>query len=63
MISGPTVPGTILNLGQHGGNEAKIRTWWDFELRRKLNRFTDLDYAIRDNIIQEALKMENKNGW
>ena len=35
---------------------------WDFKLRRKLNRLGDLDYAIRGRIIQEAFKMEDKNG-
>jgi hypothetical protein len=34
-----------------------------FELRRELNRLPDLIYAIRGCIVQEALEMEDKNGW
>jgi hypothetical protein len=34
-----------------------------FELRRELNRLPDLIYSIRDCIVQEALEMEDENGW
>lgn len=33
------------------------------ELRRELNRFVHLNYAIRGCIIQGTLKMEDENGW
>ena len=38
---------------------------WNFELRRELNGLADLIYVIRASglIIQEALKMEDENGW
>jgi hypothetical protein len=45
------------------GNEGNNRTWWDFELRRELNRLADLIYSIRGRIVQEPLKMKDKNGW
>jgi hypothetical protein len=45
-----------------GGNEGKARTWWDFELRRELNRLADLIYATRGHIVQKALKMEDEDG-
>ena len=32
------------------------------KLRRKLDRFVNLTYAIRGCVIQEALKMEDRNG-
>ena len=41
----------------------KNRTEWDFDLRRELNMLVDLNYAIRGHIIQEALKVEDENGW
>ena len=63
MISGPTQPRRIISLGNHGRNEGKNRTKWDFELRRELNRLVNLNYAIRRGIVQEALKMEDENGW
>jgi hypothetical protein len=63
MISRPTEPRTILSLGERGRNERESRTWWDFELRHELNRLADLIYAIRGRIVQEALKMEDENGW
>jgi hypothetical protein len=46
-----------------GERHEKNRTWWDFELRRELNRLVDLFYAIRCRIVQEALKMKDENGW
>ena len=39
----------------------KNRTEWDFDLRRELNMLVDLNYAIGG--IQEALKVEDENGW
>jgi hypothetical protein len=45
------------------GNEGNNRTWRDFELRRELNRLADLIYSIRGRIVQEPLKMKDKNGW
>ena len=46
-----------------GRNERENRTEWNFELRRELNTLADLMYAIRGRVVQEALKMENENGW
>ena len=62
MISAPTKTRS-LSLGKCGGNEGENRTKWDFELRRELNMFADLNYAIRVHIIQEPLKMEHENRW
>ena len=45
------------------GNEGNNRTWRDFELRRELNWLADLIYSIRGRIVQEPLKMKDKNGW
>jgi len=36
---------------------------WDFELWRELDRFSDLDYATRRRVIEEALEMKNEHGW
>jgi hypothetical protein len=63
MISGSTEPRGVLSLGQHGGNKGENLTEWDFELRRELNRLSDLNYAIRCPIVEEPLKMEDENGW
>jgi hypothetical protein len=46
-----------------GGKEWETRTWWYFELRGEPNMLPDLIYAIRGRIVQEALKMEDENGW
>jgi hypothetical protein len=40
----------------------KMRTEWDFELWRELDRFSDLDYATRGRVIEEALEMKNEHG-
>jgi hypothetical protein len=40
----------------------KTRTEWDFELWRELDRFSDLDYATRGRVIEEALEMKNEHG-
>ena len=45
------------------GKTREDHTEWDFELRRELNRLVDLYLAIRRRIVQEPLKMEDKNGW
>jgi hypothetical protein len=44
------------------GNTKENRTEWYFELRREINGLADLNQAIRGRIIQEAFKMEDKNG-
>jgi hypothetical protein len=36
---------------------------WDFELWRELDGFSDLDYATRGRVIEEALEMKNEHGW
>jgi hypothetical protein len=46
-----------------GKTKEKIVTEWDFEVWRELNRFTDLNYVIRGDIVQEPPKMEHENGW
>ena len=43
--------------------ERENHTWWDYKLGRKLNRLFNLIYAIRFRIVQEPLKMEDKNWW
>jgi hypothetical protein len=63
MISRPDKPQGILSLGWYGEKKRENRTEWDFKLRREVNRFTDLNYAIRRRIIKEALQMEDQNGW
>jgi hypothetical protein len=63
MISGPTEPRGIISLRYHGGNKGENRTVRDFKLWRELNRLPDLIFAIRGRIVQEALKMEDENGW
>jgi hypothetical protein len=40
----------------------KTRTEWDFELWRELDGFSDLDYATRGRVIEEALEMKNEHG-
>jgi hypothetical protein len=45
------------------GEQRKNITKWYFELRRELNRLADLNYAIRDYVVQEALEAEDENGW
>lgn len=45
------------------GKRRENRTDWDFELRCELNRLADLNHTIRCRIVQEALKMEDENGW
>jgi hypothetical protein len=62
MISGPSHE-EFLASASTGEAKVKNRTEWDFELRCELNMLADLDYAIRGHIIQEALKVEDKNGW
>ena len=44
-------------------NKGETLTEWDFELRRELNGLVDLNYAVRCRIVQEPLKMEDKNRW
>ena len=39
------------------------RTWWDFELRGKLDRFIALGYATRDRVIRETFEMEDQYRW
>ena len=39
------------------------RTWWDFELRRKLDRFAILDYATSNIVVNEALEMDHEYRW
>ena len=63
MIPGPPVPQEILSQGWHTENKGENRTWWDFELRRELNKLTDFIRAIPSRIVQEPLKMEDENGW
>ena len=62
MISGATEPQGFLAWITRG-NEGNNRTEWDFELRREMNRFADLNYAIRGCIVQEPLKVEDKDRW
>jgi hypothetical protein len=61
MISRPESQGVLAYLAR--GERKDNRTKWDFKLRRELNRFADLNYAIRGRVIHEPLKMEDKNGW
>ena len=63
MISGPIEPREVLSLGWHEERKRVNRTGWDFKLRCEVNRFIDLNYAIRCPIIQEALQTEDQNGW
>ena len=62
MISRPTKPRGILNPG-HGENNGEIHTEWNFEHRCELDWLADLLHYIRGHIVQEPLKMEDKNRW
>ena len=42
-------------------NKGEYLTWWDFKLRRELNRSAGFNYVICGCIVQEALEMENEN--
>ena len=46
-----------------GKTKGENHTEWDFELWPELNGLADLIYALRCHVVQEALKMEDKNGW
>ena len=61
MISGPTEPREIFSLGWRWGNEGEHRTEWYFELWCELNRFAYLIHATFRRIVQEPLKMKDKN--
>ena len=63
MISGESESRGVLSLGWNRGNKGENHTEWDLELRRKLNWLADLNYAILSHVIQEALKVEDENGW
>jgi hypothetical protein len=63
MITEPAETRRFLASAGKGESNEKNRTWWDFELRRELNRLLDLFYVIRCHIVQEALKMKDENGW
>jgi hypothetical protein len=54
---------SAFDCGGRNGRREKNCTWWDFELRGKLDRFADLDYATRVRIVQEALQMEDEHRW
>ena len=45
------------------GQKRKNSTKWYLELRREPDRLADLNYAIRDYVVQEALEVEDENGW
>jgi hypothetical protein len=49
--------------GGRGMGKKEIVTWWDFELRGKLDRLANLDYATRGHVVQEALEMEDQYRW
>ncbi len=39
----------------------EIRTWWDFELRCKLDRLAILEYATRGRVGRETLEMDDEH--
>jgi hypothetical protein len=45
------------------GKGEEERTWWDFELRGKLDRLAILDYVTRDCVVNEALEVDDEYRW
>jgi len=61
MVSELTKPRSILSL--EPARKGEERTWWDFELRGKLDRLAILDYATRNCVVKEALEMDYEYRW